>query len=103
FLGRSITRTVNMSEETMRKVDGEIRKIIDQQYAVARKLLEDNRDKVEAMAAALLTLETIDSDQIGDIMSGMPPRPPKPTQSSTGSPAPGPSAGAGAATSANPA
>jgi cell division protease FtsH len=54
FLGRSITRTVNMSEETMRKVDSEIRKIIDQQYAVARKLLEDNRDKVEAMAAALL-------------------------------------------------
>ena len=68
FLGRSITRTVNMSEETMRKVDGEIRKIIDQQYAVARKLLEDNRDKVEAMAAALLELETIDADQIDDIM-----------------------------------
>ena len=72
FLGRSITRTVNMSEETMRKVDGEIRKIIDQQYAVARKLLEDNRDKVEAMAAALLELETIDADQIADIMGGKP-------------------------------
>ena len=69
FLGRSITRTVNMSEETMRKVDGEIRKIIDQQYAVARKLLEDNRDKVEAMATALLELETIDADQIDDIMA----------------------------------
>ncbi len=78
FLGRSITRTVNMSEETMRKVDGEIRKIIDQQYAVARKLLEDNRDKVEAMAKALLELETIDADQIDDIMAGRPPRPPKP-------------------------
>ena len=81
FLGRSITRTVNMSEETMRKVDGEIRKIIDQQYAVARKLLEDNRDKVEAMAKALLELETIDADQIDDIMAGRPPRPPKPSQS----------------------
>src|SRR5512132_4418348 len=46
FLGRSITRTVNMSEETMRKVDNEIRKIIDTQYAVARKLIEENRDKV---------------------------------------------------------
>jgi hypothetical protein len=80
FLGRSITRTVNMSEDTMRKVDGEIRKIIDQQYAVARKLLEDNRDKVEAMATALLELETIDADQIDDIMSGRPPRPPKPSQ-----------------------
>src|SRR5438876_1893466 len=78
FLGRSITRTVNMSEETMRKVDGEIRKIIDTQYAVARKLIEDNRDKVEAMARALLELETIDSDQIDDIMDGRPPRPPKP-------------------------
>ncbi len=80
FLGRSITRTVNMSEETMRKVDGEIRKIIDQQYAVARKLLEENRGKVEAMAAALLELETIDADQIDDIMHDRPPRPPKPSQ-----------------------
>jgi cell division protease FtsH len=103
FLGRSITRTVNMSEETMRKVDAEIRKIIDQQYAVARKLLEDSRDKVEAMAAALLELETIDADQINDIMAGRPPRPPKPPQSSAGPAAPGASAGAGAAPSANPA
>jgi cell division protease FtsH len=103
FLGRSITRTVNMSEETMRKVDAEIRKIIDQQYAVARKLLEDNRDKVEAMAKALLELETIDADQIDDIMAGRPPRPPKPPQSSAGTAAPGASAGAGAAPSANPA
>jgi cell division protease FtsH len=84
FLGRSITRTVNMSEETMRKVDGEIRKIIDQQYAVARKLLEDNRDKVEVMAKALLDLETIDADQIADIMAGRPVRPPKPTQGPSG-------------------
>src|SRR5678816_4356444 len=103
FLGRSITRTVNMSEETMRKVDGEIRKIIDQQYAVARKLLEDNRDKVEAMAAALLELETIDSDQIDDLMSGRPPRPPKPTQSASGSAPAGPAPGTGAAPSATPA
>ena len=103
FLGRSITRTVNMSEETMRKVDGEIRKIIDQQYAVARKLLEDNRDKVLAMAAALLELETIDADQINDIMAGLPPRPPKPTQSSSSPSTPGAAPGAGAAPSANPA
>ena len=103
FLGRSITRTVNMSEETMRKVDGEIRKIIDQQYAVARKLLEDNRAKVEAMAAALLELETIDAEQINDIMAGLPPRPPKPSQSSSNSSTPGAAPGAGAAPSANPA
>ena len=77
FLGRSITTQKNVSEETMQKVDAEIRKIIDEQYAVARRLLEDNRDKVEAMAKALLELETIDADQIDDIMAGRPPRPPQ--------------------------
>src|SRR5690242_9247090 len=79
FLGRSVTTQKNVSESTMQKVDQEIRKIIDQQYAVARKIIEENRDKVEAMAKALLELETIDSDQIADIMAGKPPRPPKPT------------------------
>lgn len=82
FLGRSVTTHKNMSEETMRAVDAEIRRIIDQQYALARKLLEDNRDKVEAMTAALLEWETIDAEQINDIMAGNPPRPPKPSQSS---------------------
>src|SRR5487761_2246750 len=91
FLGRSITRTVNMSEETMRKVDAEVRGIIDQQYALARKLIEDNRDKVEAMAKALLELETVDSDQIGDIMSGQPPRPPKVSSAAAMGTPPGPS------------
>jgi len=85
FLGRSITKTVNMSEETMRKVDSEIRRIIDEQYALARRLLEDSRDKVEAMAKALLELETIDADQIDDIMAGRPPRAPKTYSSSAGS------------------
>ncbi len=78
FLGRSVTTHQNMSEETMKAVDKEVRNIIDQQYALARRLLEENRDKVEAMAKALLEWETIDADQIGDIMSGRPPRPPKP-------------------------
>jgi cell division protease FtsH len=77
FLGRSITKTVNMSEETMRIVDAEIRRIIDDQYQLARRLLEENRDKVEAMAKALLDWETIDADQISDIIEGRPPRPPK--------------------------
>jgi len=80
FLGRSITTHKNVSEATLQKVDQEIRKIIDQQYALARKLIVDNRDKVEAMAKALLEWETIDADQIGDIMAGKPPRPPKPAQ-----------------------
>ena len=78
FLGRSITTHKNVSEATLQKVDQEIRKIIDQQYGLARKLILDNRAKVEAMAKALLEWETIDADQINDIMDGRPPRPPKP-------------------------
>src|SRR5690606_25340102 len=83
FLGRSVTTHKSVSEATMQQVDAEIRRIIDEQYALARKLIEENRDKVEAMAKALLEYETIDADQINDIMAGLPPRPPKPTQSST--------------------
>lgn len=85
FLGRTITKTIHMSEATMQKVDAEIRRIIDQQYALARRLIEENRDKVEAMAKALLELETIDAEQIDDIMAGRPPRPPKPPAASTSS------------------
>ena len=81
FLGRSVTQHKSVSEATMQKVDLEIRRIIDQQYALARQLLEENRDKVEAMTHALLEWETIDADQIDDIMAGKPPRPPKPLQS----------------------
>jgi cell division protease FtsH len=77
FLGRSVTKTTNMSEETMRKVDSEVRRIIDEQYSIARRLIEENADKMHAMAGALLEWETIDGDQIQDIMSGKPPRPPK--------------------------
>ena len=79
FLGRSVATHRNMSETTMQHVDAEIRSIIDERYAVARKLLEDNRDKVEAMTRALLDFETIDADQIDDIMNDRPVRPPKPT------------------------
>jgi cell division protease FtsH len=77
FLGRSVTKTTTMSESTMQKVDAEVRRIIDQQYALARKLIEDNKDKMHAMAKALLEWETIDSDQLDDIMGGKEPRPPK--------------------------
>ncbi|MGZ5583192.1 MAG: ATP-dependent zinc metalloprotease FtsH [Usitatibacter sp.] len=78
FVGRSITTHKNLSDATMQKVDLEIRRIIDEQYARARKILDENRDKVEAMTSALLEWETIDADQIKDIMAGNPPRPPKP-------------------------
>ena len=83
FLGRSVTQHKNVSEATMQKVDAEIRRIIDEQYALARKLLDENRDKVEAMTKALLEWETIDAEQINDIMAGKPPRQPKPSQSTT--------------------
>ncbi len=79
FLGRSVTTHKNVSESTMQKVDEEIRRIIDQQYALARKLIETNRDKVEAMAHALLEWETLDAEQLDDIMGGKPPRAPKPS------------------------
>jgi cell division protease FtsH len=69
FGGQSKT----ISEATQQKVDAEIRAILDQQYAVAHKLLEDNRDKVEVMTKALLEWETIDADQINDIMAGKEP------------------------------
>ncbi|MCB4359153.1 ATP-dependent zinc metalloprotease FtsH [Quatrionicoccus australiensis] len=94
FLGRSVTQHKNVSEATMQKVDAEIRRIIDEQYALARKILEENRDKVEAMTKALLEWETIDAEQIDDIMNGKPPRPPKPTQMKPRSSAPDDSTGA---------
>lgn len=77
FLGRSVTKTTNISEKTMQDVDAEVRRIIDEQYAIARRLIEENRDKMEVMAKALLDWETIDADQIDDIMEGRAPRPPK--------------------------
>jgi cell division protease FtsH len=81
FLGRSVTTHKNISEATMQKVDSEIRRILDEQYALASRLLKENSDKVEAMTNALMEWETIDAEQIHDIMEGKPPRPPKPSQS----------------------
>ena len=78
FFGSMSSKTI--SEATQQKVDAEIRRILDEQYNVARKLIEKNRRKVEAMAKALLEYETIDADQINDIMAGKKVRPPKPKQ-----------------------
>ena len=75
YFGRMSSKTV--SEATQQKVDTEIRRILDGQYALSRKLLEDNRDKVEMMAKTLLDWETIDADQVNDIMEGREPRLPK--------------------------
>ncbi|MCL4689198.1 MAG: ATP-dependent zinc metalloprotease FtsH [Burkholderiales bacterium] len=86
FLGRSVTTHQAISDETMQKVDKEIRRIIDEQYHLARRLLEENRDKVEAMTKALLEWETLDAEQVSDIMEGRPPRPPKPVASKPSTP-----------------
>jgi cell division protease FtsH len=73
--GRMSSKTV--SEATQQKVDMEIRRILDDQYNLAKRLLGESRVKVEAMVKALLEWETIDADQINDIMAGQEPRPPK--------------------------
>jgi cell division protease FtsH len=78
FLGRSVTKHTNISEATMQTVDAEIRRIIDEQYALSERLLKENAEKVEVMTKALMEWETIDADQIKDIMAGREPRPPKP-------------------------
>ncbi len=99
LFGRTSSKTV--SELTQQKVDSEIRALVDSQYALARSILEQNRDKVEAMVAALLEWETIDAEQINDIMEGRPPRAPKPQPATTfGNSAgtPGPAAGGAPAT-----
>jgi cell division protease FtsH len=99
IFGRNSTKTV--SELTQQKVDAEIRMLIDSQYALAKSILEQNRDKVEAMVAALLEWETIDAEQINDIMEGRPPRAPKPppaTQFGNSAGTPGPAAGSAPAT-----
>jgi cell division protease FtsH len=99
IFGRTNSKTV--SELTQQKVDAEIRTLIDSQYALAKSILEQNRDKVEAMVAALLEWETIDAEQINDIMEGRPPRAPKPpvaTQFGNSAGTPGPAAGGAPAT-----
>ncbi len=84
FLGRSVTQTRTMSETTMQTVDKEIRRIIDEQYAVSTKILTDHAPQVQAMTTALMEYETIDADQIADIMAGRTVRPVK-TYSTPGS------------------
>src|SRR5690554_5772323 len=77
FLGKSVTQSKHVSEQTAEEIDREVRAIIDMCYTRARTILEANRDKLEAMAQALMLYETIDADQIDDVMKGKPPRPPK--------------------------
>lgn len=77
FLGRSVTKTTSISEHTQQKVDAETRRILDEQYAVARNILQTHGDKVQAMTDALMKWETIGREQIEDIMAGREPGVPK--------------------------
>ena len=78
FLGRSMgSQNSNVSGETAKQIDEEVRRIIDECYATAKQLLVENRDKLDAMAEALMKYETIDAEQIDDIMSGREPREPR--------------------------
>jgi cell division protease FtsH len=77
FLGRSVTQHKNVSDETAHVIDGEIRAVIDRNYKRSRTILQENIDKLHAMADALIKYETIDLDQINDVMAGRTPRPPQ--------------------------
>lgn len=77
FLGRSVTQHKNVSDETARKIDLEIRSLVDTAHARAMELLVANRDKLELMTDALMKYETIDVKQIDQIMDGKIPDPPE--------------------------
>lgn len=76
FLGHSVTRHKNVSDETAHIIDEEIRSVIDRNYERSRHILTENMDKLHMMADALIKFETIDRDQIDDIMAGKEPRNP---------------------------
>ncbi len=77
FLGRSVTQHKQVSDETAHVIDVEVRRVIDTAYEHARGILVANRDKLDAMAQALIKYETIDESQIKDIMAGRAPQPPE--------------------------
>ncbi len=89
FLGRGGGgQGASFSGETAKLIDSEVRSIIDQCYGTAKQILTDNRDKLDAMADALMKYETIDAEQIDDIMAGRTPREPRDWSGGTGTPPP---------------
>jgi cell division protease FtsH len=88
FLGRQVTQHKQVSDETAHVIDVEVRRVIDTAYRKAQNILETNRDKLDAMAAALIKYETIDEQQIKDIMAGRAPKPPADWDDSVGNPPP---------------
>lgn len=100
FLGRSVTQHKQVSDETAHVIDVEVRRVIDAAYQKAKGILVENRDKLDALAAALMKYETIDEEQLKDIMAGREPKPPAdwddtpPVSKPPASPAaPGPASG----------
>jgi cell division protease FtsH len=93
FLGRSVTQHKQVSDVTIHAIDEEVRKIVDENYRRSDRILRDNIDKLHTMADALMRYETIDEEQLRDIMAGREPRPPEgwdsqgPTASATTQPA----------------
>jgi cell division protease FtsH len=77
FLGRSVTQHKQVSDVTAHVIDEEIRRVIDTAYAQARAILTANREKLDVMASALIKYETIDEEQLKDIMAGRAPRAPR--------------------------
>ncbi len=77
FLGRSVSRHQEISESTSAAIDEEVRRIIDEMYAIAEKILQENRDKLDLMAEALIKYETIGQAQIKEAMQGKAPAPPE--------------------------
>jgi cell division protease FtsH len=97
FLGRSVTQTKSVSDDTARKIDEVVRTILDRAYNRTKTILQDNLDKLHVMAEALLAYETIDATQIDAIMEGRRPGPPadwiKSGRTSKDDRGPGPAAG----------
>jgi cell division protease FtsH len=88
FLGRQVTQHKQVSDETAHVIDVEIRSVIEANYKRAKEILETNIDKLHAMAEALVKYETIDEQQIKDIMQGKAPKPPADWDDSVGTPPP---------------
>ncbi len=108
FLGKSVTQTKHVSDDTANAIDVEVRQIIEHNYARAKKIIEDNLAKLHAMAEALIKYETIDAAQLARIMAGQDPGPPESWTDGNrpDDPPPRPSSsdkGVGAAVSPNPA
>jgi cell division protease FtsH len=83
FLGHSVAQRKQVSDDTAHAIDEEVRRIVDGNYARAKKILDENVDKLHAMAQALMKFETIGAEQIKDIMEGKEPRPPEDWDDST--------------------